>query len=257
MECFKNYIQDEIENLISTGKISSVEELNKVIGEEKFDITNPQYFTGNPESDLVLVHLIPKRNINDFNKPFEFDNFEEYYNYYKKFGKNKYGSLSNGTHKSPFDKKQVRFLKELNILPFTGDEMEDLEISIDEKLQLQLIPYGTTNFNYKEIPEDTIDLYIEKVLKGVLAYERKYILFCGVVFRDSGYLNNYIVNKSIFRERLLKKDGTPTKNKYEFINIKIKYKDQLINAAILPHYGIQGAPIDEYGKFVYSNYGKY
>jgi hypothetical protein len=65
------------------------------------------------------------------------------------------------------------------------------------------------------------------------------------------------VNKSTFREKLPKKDGGLTKLEYELINIKLKYKEKLLDVTILPHFTIQGAPIEEYGKFVYSNYGKY
>lgn len=135
--------------------------------------------------------------------------------------------------------------------------MEDLELSIDGKLQLELIPYGSPNFDYKKIPNTILDSYVENLLETVTSLERDYTLFCGSVFKNSDLLNRHIVKKTVLSKNLSKKDGSLTKMKYEIINIQLQYKDRTIDAAILPHFAIQGAPLSEYGKFLYSNYGKH
>ncbi len=214
MEEFKKNIQSNFNEWKEHGKCSQAIELNKNIGGEYFCESNPHFFTGDLSADLVLVHLNPKRNkskvsgVYDVEKP-RFNSFEEYFDYFRYFGRNNYGKNSERTHKSPFDKKQIRFLKPLNILPFTGNDIyKDLEIVMDNKLQIELIPFGSDNFNYNEVGIKNIEPFIDNILSL---------------------------------------DGTFTKGDYHFIEIDIKHNDNVIKAVIAPQYAMQGMPIEQYG----------
>ena len=69
---------------------------------------------------------------------------------------------------------EIRFLKPLNILPFTGNDIyKDLEIVIDNKLQIELIPFGSDNFNYNEVGIKNIEPFIDNILSLIAAKERK------------------------------------------------------------------------------------
>lgn len=251
MESFKKNIQSNFNEWKEQGKCSQAIELNKKIGREYFCESNPHFFTGDLSADLVLVHLNPKRNKNkvsevyDVEKP-KFNSFEKYFDYFRYFGRYNYGENSERTHKSPFDKKQIRFLKPLNILPFTGhDVYKDLEIVMDNKLQIELIPFGSDNFNYNEVGVKNIEPYIDNILSLIAAKERKLVVFCGRVF-DS-ILNDYVSKKKIHEFKLQKTDGTFTKGDYHFIEVDIKHNDKIINAFIAPQYAMQGMPIEQYG----------
>lgn len=251
MESYKKQILSNFNEWKEHGRCNQAINLNQVIGEEYFCESNPHFFTGDLNADLVLVHLNPKRNKNNTTKKFDiekpkFETFEEYFDYFRYFGKNNYGEQSARTHKSPFDKKQIRFIKPLNILPFTGtDTHKDLEIVIDNKLQIELIPFGSENFNYNKVGINNIEPFIENILSLITAKNRKLVVFCGRIFDT--ILNNYIVNKKIHEFKLQKIDGTLTEDNYHFIEVKIQYNEKSIKAIIAPQYAMQGMPIEQYG----------
>jgi len=251
MEKFINNIQSNFNEWKEYGKCKQAIELNKIIGSDYFCESNPHFFTGDLTADLVLVHLNPKRNKNkisgtyDIEKP-KFNSFEEYFDYFRYFGRNNYGEISKRQHKSPFDKKQVRFLKSLNILPFTGNDIyKDLEIVIDNKLQIELIPFGSENFNYNEVGIKNIKPFIDNILSLIAAKERKQVIFCGRVFDN--ILNEYVIKKKVHEFKLKKTDGTLTRGDYHFIEIDIKHNEKAIKAIIAPQYAMQGMPIEKYG----------
>jgi len=105
--------------------------------------------------DLVLVHLNPKQRDNlapVYQGPLWLPTFDAYIDYHQHFGKHHYGSQSQRTHKSPFDHKQIRFLRPFGVINFVEqkakeDTYTNLERVIDDKLQLELIPYGSATFN--------------------------------------------------------------------------------------------------------------
>lgn len=59
--------------------------MNQNIGCEYFGITNPHFYTGDLDSDLVLIHLNPKRNVDSITNKYPnfsakdagFNNFED------------------------------------------------------------------------------------------------------------------------------------------------------------------------------------
>ena len=237
----------------SQGFCNQAVELNKAIGEDYFDTAQPYFFAGDPNSELVVVHLNPKRNKNLWGKKCDID-YNDYLENSKHFGNKVYGKDSLRKHKSPFDHKQVRFFKPFNILPFNDDVYNNLEVVIDKKLQLELVPFGSPDFDYHKIGIENLRPFINNLLKLIILKERKYIIFCGRVFAE--VLKDYIVEEKTHAFYLTKNNGTPTQSKFEVINIKLKYKDFEITACIAPQYAKQGYPVSAYGEMVCELYGK-
>ena len=251
MNQYIKFLQKNYNDWNLMGYCEESKKINNKIGDKYFCESNPHFFTGNLSADLVLVHLNPKRNKNkvsglyDVERP-KFNSFEEYFDYFSYFGRYNYGENSERTHKSRFDKKQIRFLKPLNILPFSGNDIyKDLEIVMDNKLQIELIPFGSENFNYNKVGIKNIEPFINNILSLIAAKERKQVIFCGRVFDD--ILKEYVSKKKVHEFKLQKTDGTFTNGDYHFIEVEIKYNNKVIKAVIAPQYAMQGMPIEQYG----------
>ena len=201
-----------------------------------------------------MVQLNPKRDKPDIvNYPI-YKSFDEYSEYFSNFGEKNYNM--NTKYSSKFDDKQLRFLKKLDVLPFVdekneSDNKENLAISIDKKLQIELIPFGSSDFDFRKINDLSImKKHFERTLNLISEYERKYVLFCGAVFRDTDILKGYIKIQKQDKFKLIKKDGSFTKTEFEVINILINYDNKNTKAAILPQFALQGAPVDKYAEKV-------
>ena len=256
---FKEYARQQFEEWKTTGKCSDAVRLNKLISikEKYFDESNPSFFYGDLQSSIVLIHHNPKRAKNDIETPCDYKNFEEFWNDYAFFGKKKYSTVNKDEKRyDKFDLKQIRFLKPFNILPFKENNKDlNLEIVIDKKLQLDLIPFGSPSFEYSKIGKENIQPYFDRLFKLVLSAKRDYIILCGVVFKEIEIPG--IVKTKTHKFKLIKKDGSFTKNEYELINMEIDYKGESIHFSIAPHYAIQGLPIDKYGEKITELYKVY
>ena len=251
---FKEAVERNFNEWSTLGYCKEAEELNKKLGVAYFDTAAPHFFTGDLNANIALIQLNPKRDEVGWNKQSNFANFEEYWNSFAHFGKKHYGINATRTHKSKFDHKQIRFLKPFNILPFVEDDTyHNLEISIDQKLQLELVPFGSPNFDYTKIGQDNLMFYIHRLIDVLSSTDRKYIIFCGRVFHN--LLKKYITEEKTHSFHLEKVDGTSSKRKYSLINIKIKHNNKEITACIAPQFSQQGCPIDRYGEKVSSLYG--
>ena len=135
------------------------------------------------------------------------------------------------------------------------DVYHNLEIVIDKKLQLELVPFGSPDFNYQKIGTKNIQTFIHRLISLMAEYEREYIIFCGRVFQ--AILKDYIIEEKSHSFYLTKTDGTLTKSEFEIVNIKLKYNDLVITACIAPQYAKQGCPISRYGEKVSELYGKF
>jgi hypothetical protein len=168
--------------------------------------------------------------------------------YHQQFGKTLYGSASPRTHRSPFDHKQIRFLKPFNVLPFVEertdeDRFTNLELVVDKKLQLELIPYGSNNFTSQGFTSSLLAPHIERILEVLSACPRKYVLFCGRIFE--AFFHQYIIHTHVFH--LKKNDGTQTQNKARFSNIRLTFKNKTLHAGIAHSFAQQGIPMGAYG----------
>ncbi|MDH6312606.1 hypothetical protein M2137_001377 [Parabacteroides sp. PFB2-10] len=249
------YIKKNFEEWKTLGYCKDAVELNEKIGTEYFRTDEPHFLTGDIHAELVLVQLNPKRD-EDY-KPRNYVDFDDYWNWFTSFGKMNYGVDSPRTHKSVFDSKQVRFLKPFNLLPFKeGDKYHNLEVAIDKKLQLELVPFGSPNFDYKKIGAENLKPYIQRLMDILALADRKVIIFCGKVFED--LLKEQIIQKTPpLTSQLQKVDGTMTKKKFSAINIKMKIGDKEVVACIAPQFALQGCPITKYGEMISELYGKF
>ena len=246
---YGQFIEADFDEWSENGYCQRAVDLNNSVGEDYFDTANPHFFTGDLAAEVVLIHLNPKRNRNQYGSKCYFGSFEEYWDFYTRFGSNHYGINSGRTHKSPFDHKQVRFLKPFNLLPFKeNDVYHNLEVVIDNKLQIELVPYGSADFNYNVIGIENLRPFIETILRVVLSHQRKYVIFCGRVFCE--LLRDYIIQEKTFTSRLTKTDGTETRDAFELIKVKLRIDGQTIDAAIAPQFAKQGAPISRYGEMI-------
>lgn len=245
------------------GYCQEAAKLNRAVGETYFCTTNPHFFTGNPASAMVLVHLNPKRNKISSTKQYKlstpaesgFRTFNDYLHYYQNFGAINYGKDSARTHRSPFDHKQIRFLRPFRLLDIdSADVYSNLQNVIDEKLQLELVPYGSPDFNYRHIGIENLMPFVSRLLSVITATERKYVIFCGAVFQP--ILEPYIQQHKSFRFKLPKKDGTSTINEFELINLRLKHESKIIHAAIAPQFAKQGYPVEAYGEKIKCLYGE-
>ncbi len=140
-EEFKEIIKREIEEFLTTGKMRKAIDLSSKTGQHFNHNEYPLYFTGKLDAKLILIHLNPKQknNYTDVhNGPFTIKSFEEYFDYNQNFGLYKYGKASSRTHKSPFDHKQIRFLKPFGVINFVavktkGDIYKNLERVVERQ----------------------------------------------------------------------------------------------------------------------------
>jgi hypothetical protein len=259
------HIESTFNEWSSIGHCSEAVALNQKIGEEYFCTSNPHFFTGNFEAPLVLVHLNPKRDKNKITGHYKHElpnelkspilDFDSYLNFYRNFGSIHYGKEKLDKHSSPFDHKQVRFLRPFGVLPFTDDVQQNLEIVIDQKLQLELIPYGSADFNSHKIGVDLLRPFLIRLFDALNHAHRDYIIFCGKVFEK------ILIPMSIKSKRhnfyLTKVDGTTTKSPFQLINLEVNFNGKQTCCAIAPQFAKQGYPVEAYGKKVFELYGKF
>ena len=258
LEAFKEAVRTDLDDL-RNGRMDKAVMLTATTGQHFNSTTLPMYFTGAPQARLVLIHLNPKQH-ND-HAPRRIDQqaiptFEQYWADHQTFGNRMYGSSSPRTHKSPFDHKQIRFLRPFGTIPFVheqtrNDRFINLELALDQKLQLELIPYGSTMFSSTGFTAPILQPHMERILDVISAYPRDYVLFCGQIFEL--FLHNYIIKTHRFK--LVKNDGEPTQNETRFSNLKIEYHGQVIQAGLAHSFAQQGIPMTAYAEQCKQMYG--
>lgn len=241
-------MQSDFDDWMQYSHCSHAAYLNEQVGTTYFDTARPHYFAGDPEAKIVLIHLNPKRDRQDFHSQCEYQSFDEYFKFYMNFGRQMYGGDASRTHRSPFDHKQVRFLRPFGVLPFNGEKYHDLEVAIDRKLQLELIPFGSPEFDYKVVGLKNIRPYINRILEAISLFDRKYCIFCGRIFDE--ILLPYITSRQEYTFRLTKKDGSITKHEYQAIMVTLQCPQTTtpIRACIATQFAKQGCPVERYAE---------
>lgn len=242
------------------GKCSEAEFYNKNLDEkDKFDDAFPHFFTGDTKSEFVMVQLNPKRNkdgksednncyhkkVNEIyyrGEPVTIDCYDNYKKYFSEFGNRQY--IKDKEYTSFFDKKQLLFLKSFSeLFGFKeGEEnlRENLAASIDKKLQLELVPFGSPDFSTNRILKNCdLSKTTERLLKFIASSERKYVIFCSRAFEKLLNEYNFIENQESEKFKLVKNDGTETKQKFEVIKIVLNVNGKKLNAVIAPQFALQ------------------
>ena len=221
-----------------------------------FDATyNPMYFAGAFESTIVLVHLNPKLSQELADYPYS--DFNDYCVKHRAFGLLHWGL--DPSYYSPFDLKQVRFLRPFNVFDFrpeteAGHLRVNAAIVCDQKLQLELIPYASQSFDTAKFSMAILEPHFARVLAAIGAYPRRYVLFCGAVFDDLIEKSGLLTFRKDHRFHLPMKSGQG-KIEYKFSNVIFSLNGVNVQAGIARSFAIQGIPMDAYGSACSNLYG--
>jgi hypothetical protein len=224
----------DLQEFLDTGGISGARRLAAATGQHFSADQLPQFFTGDLDGPVVLVHLNPKQA----NAPAQLPGWqirartlEEYFDACRHFGARMYGPSSPRTHQSPFDRKQIRFLRPLDVIDFVqGSQPEDvftnLERVVDDKLQLELVPYGSASFAARWFAPEVLAPHFGRIVSTIAAVPRRYVLFCGAVFRP--LLSEHVTRWHKFCLR--KNDGTLERQRSYFANLRLPHEGGYIPA---------------------------
>jgi hypothetical protein len=247
----------DIEELHATRQLSKARELSSRSTTSFNHNTYPVYFTGDLRSSLVLVHPNPQQPASDtpeYSGGFEYEDFDDYLTRHRRFGHYRW-ELSE-EHPSPLDHKEMRFLRHWGVIEFldaeTGAEKRtNAARAIDQKLQLELIPYGSPKLPAGCLPPDAIAPFYERLMRVITAYPRDYVIFCGSIFES--LLAPYIVGRDDHAFRLPTSSGV-SRVEYRFSNLALDFDGRVVSAAIAPHFASPGVPMDAYGRTCHERY---
>ena len=222
--------------------------------------TRPQYFTGDLAGRFVLVHLNPvsPADLTGTYQDERFASTEAYLDWHRHFGRRHYGIDSPREHRSRFDHKQIQFIRPFGDIDLVDERTRDdrftnLERIIDNKLQLELIPYGSPTFDAGPFRRDPrlLQSHMDRLLQTIVAWPRSHIIFCGAVFEP--FLKRYQVGRTQ-RFSLTKRDGTPARSRYRFAQLELRYEEMVVRAGLAHSYAMQGLPAEAYGREISARY---
>lgn len=250
-------MERDVSELLETGIISAAVKLRAETRQHLNGTEFPMYFVGDLDAPIVLVHLNPKQPdvLEDLHSgDFAFDSIEAYFDAHRHFGEYAYGRFSTGKHYSRFDAKQIRFLRPFGLIDFVeessaSDRATNLERAIDTKLQMELIPYGSRDFNAKRFSVRALASHVDRLLGVIAAVERKFVIFCGSVFEP--VFGKYVVKQHEFY--LPTSQGTD-RQKSRFANLVIPTSSGEIKAGLAHSWPRQGIPMTAYGEEVKARY---
>lgn len=273
-EDFLENVKEDLQELYNSGLMLRAEKLNYDLGITFGSAQEPFYFSGKFYSPTVFVMLNPgeKADKDAMKEPKAvnkecyktFDAFWESYIKGKEHIKVK-DKVDN------FDLKQAAFLfdfedKGFDLPDFINPLLTDKTIKLDalrtvlhEKLQLELIPYCSKDFDTKNKNFEVFRPYIDRIFDAILSTERKYVIFGSRFFADMFDLyNNTEANKIEFIKRDVKtalKNGTKQlKASGSCSVVKINHDGKAFYAIIantFPHQALPNAydAMRQYGKF--------
>ena len=241
----------DIDEFLETRALSRARELSARTDQHFNHNGLPLFFTGDLDAPLVLVHLNPKQDDNTepvFDGDLPIGSFEEYFDHCRHFGARAYGSGSPRSHRSSFDHKQIRFLRPFGIIDFVEehsivDRFTNLERVCDNKLQLELIPYGSATFSTVGFTSELLQPHYERIMAVIAARPRRYVIFCGAVFDK--LFRDHVVEEHTFNLR--KQDGTAERQASRFAVLKLPYENTTITAGLAHSWARQGIPMSSYG----------
>ena len=286
-------IHQDLEQLFKGREVSAAISLQDLIDVSTKGL--PLHFTGDRESETVLVMLNPGQDAKEANRNFKskaknFDlssegNFiKSYTEYLIKFGKIRYGEIHKDKEKTDhFDIKQAAFLKAWKgtgiDVPtgFPDDEGTHRSAAknfLMQKLQLELIPYCSRTFELKKQKKrDLTPLFpfVETMLDEIFKKDRNIVVFCSGLFERVFKAYNRLVNpdgkdeevffffpvdKPVRSEPL--KDGGQLHGRCLPVEIRFRRKKQ--QALIAHTFASQALSkayklMERYGEFCFSNYG--
>ncbi len=212
--------------------------------------TYPVYFTGDLSSPVVLVHHNPVQRGNDADRHegrFEYADFDDYVEQHRRFGH--YRWEVGEQPPSPADYKHLRFLRHWGLDDEVAGETpaelrSNLARSVDERLQLELIPYGSAKFPAAPLPPDVLAPLYERLMRVITAYPRAFVVLCGPVLEP--ILAPHIVARDEHRFRLPTSTGV-SRSEYVFCNLLLDVDGEQVAVGLAPNFASPGVPMDAYG----------
>ncbi len=250
-------IEQDVGELIESGAMQRARHLSDATGRHFNASDWPLFFAGHLDARFVLIHLNPKQE--DRSGPLEkrdrYADVEDYGSAYQEAGARQYGPDATTKHKSPFDHKQLRFVRPFGVIDFVqehghADRLVNLERVIDRKLQLELVPYGSDNFRARRRDADALRPHFERVLDTIVAAPRDYVIFCGSVFES--FLAPYVEEMEAFA--LPKGDEGVSRYSVRFANLAIPWEDRMIHGGLAHSWPMQGLNMSAYAKEIKERY---
>lgn len=267
-------------------EIQAAVEISKAIKDGVSTLGLPSYFFGDRDAETVVVNLNPGEDSKlcdeawcERTKGFGAsvaDFIRDYLHRQRTYG-DKYGVTKSGKADS-FDVKQAAFLTPwensgigLEPDPNWNDESYRMEAKtkvINNKLQLELVPYASAKFDINRNEISRFCPYIETLLNEIFSRERTYVIFASAKFEK--LFKHYNKETStetftfgeLYNPRLSLKqlhDGTEGKLRVKCRVIWIQYqgkKQQALIAHTFPSQGLGRAYdlMQTYGKLCYEQW---
>lgn len=260
------------------GSISEAQKLKSVIKGGVSTKGLPSHFTGDRAAKTVFVTLNPgidiaascknlKRDIYKFR--IDTSSLSNFITSYKDSRKN-FGLLSKG---SAFDVKQARFLQAwvgcgVNFpLSFPSNYKsypKAKENVIQQKLQLELVPYCSKTFVVNKKAIGKLLPFIDTLFTEIFTEDRKYVIFAGNIFEELFNLYSsavYTINSLCHIKKAIAISSSYTIQSHCCVcKITRKTDGKTIKALIantFPHSRLAGVKMSDYGEFCYEEYLKH
>ncbi len=262
-------LEKEYYELLTTGKIKIFEDV-KAITSKQFSYATPQYYSGNIRSKVVLVNFNSKKGcLCNGNAP---KDFETYKQVNQSLGEVflEAGDEAEVATTYPYDFRTLNYLKPFNIIRFERESISrNLKKLTDEKLELGLLPFQAPDFGERDFMAnyETCKPLVDRVLNGIVAYPRQYVVFVGSCFNN--ILSEYIEETESFRFLLTTPNCPNQKFIAHFTRITINYNskrfiagiaesfcDESFDSILIEKYGQESVAIINRGLLLASLFGK-
>ena len=277
----------DIAELQSNNEISAAIELSAIIKPQDAESEShrfstrgvPHYYYGKREKATVVVNLNPGKAAKIADK--EFENAPEEYKrqptdlFIENYHKEQRTYVLKIENADSFDVKQAAFLTpwEDNCIDLPQnpdwDDKETRTVAakrvIDNKLQLELVPYASAKFDFSSRCVELLFPYVDTILDEIFAQERKYIIFASSKFEHIFKHYNKVHPNTFDFSRPIKQSDSPLKEggllygqcRVIFINYNGETRPALI-AHTFPSQALGRAYklMQKYGKFCFDEYIK-
>ena len=274
----------DITELQSNNEISAAIEISAIIKPQDAESEShqfstkgvPHYYYGKREKNTIVVNLNPGKAAKISDK--EFQNAPEEYKkqpidlFIENYHKEQRTYELKTENADSFDVKQAAFLtpwEENGIdLPQNPDwnDKKTRNIAakrvIDNKLQLELVPYASAKFDFSSRNVNLLFPYVDMILDEIFSKERTYIIFQSAkfegIFKDynKAYRGTFEFIAEHQTSTALKEGGT-LKGKCKVIRINYNGKTaKALIAHTFPNQGLSKAYelMQKYGEFCYKAY---
>ena len=277
----------DIAELQSNNDISAAIELSAIIKPQDAESEShrfstrgvPHYYYGKREKATVVVNLNPGKAAKIADK--EFENAPEEYKkqptdlFIENYHKEQRTYALKTENADSFDVKQAAFLTpwEDNGIDLPQnpdwDDKETRTVAakrvIDNKLQLELVPYASAKFDFSSRCVELLFPYVDTILDEIFAQERKYIIFASSKFEHIFKHYNKVHPNTFDFSRPIKQSDSSLKEggslygqcRVIFINYNGETRPALI-AHTFPSQALGRAYelMQKYGKFCFDEYIK-